>query len=202
MGFVILIIIIGAILILLVKSSEDRQREKEVHQKYLESQEAFENSIDQCKEECDLDLSEPEEEFHDWCRAYSADVIGYNIAGINFRHLDYSHIGEFDGTIRIEEGNPYDENAVAIYRGRKKVGYINETTAPKFTRCWRILGVQPVVPASFIISLTKSSGSDSPERLSLALRNPLIANPLMANEPGQKRVKMSADWPFSRNNRH
>lgn len=124
MGFVILIIIIVAILIFLVKSSEDRQREKEVHQKYLESQEAFENSIAQCKEECDIDLSDPEEEFHDWCRAYSADVIGYNIAGINFRHLDYSHIGEFDGTIRIEEGNPYDENAVAIYRGRKKVGYI------------------------------------------------------------------------------
>ena len=47
-----------------------------------------------------------------------------NIAGINFRNLDDSYIGEFRGRIEIEDDNPYDPLAVAIFVGKKKVGYI------------------------------------------------------------------------------
>lgn len=49
----------------------------------------------------------------------------YNIAGTNFRHLTYWDIGYSDRfSIRAEPGNPFDDHAVAVYKKRKKVGYI------------------------------------------------------------------------------
>ena len=65
-----------------------------------------------------------DDEYDAWCRKHNAEEIGYKIAGINFRKLDSSHVGPFDGVMLIEPENPYDPNAVAIFRGRKKVGYI------------------------------------------------------------------------------
>ena len=48
----------------------------------------------------------------------------YNLAGVNFRGLDEEDTGDFEGVIRREPNNKYDRNAVAVYVGEKKVGYI------------------------------------------------------------------------------
>lgn len=72
----------------------------------------------------DTFTSDRDPEFMKWNIEHDADIFGYSIAGINFRQLDYTFIGPFEGTVRIEPDNQYDQYAVAIYRGRKKVGYI------------------------------------------------------------------------------
>ncbi len=63
-------------------------------------------------------------DYHTWRVRNDALYLGYNIAGINFRHLDDSYVGEFEGFVKLEENNEYDRFAIAIYKGRKKVGYI------------------------------------------------------------------------------
>lgn len=63
-------------------------------------------------------------DYYAWRDRNDALCSGYKIAGINFRHLDDSYIGEFDGFVKLEENNKYDRFAIAIYKGRKKVGYI------------------------------------------------------------------------------
>lgn len=136
MLFLFAVVALAIIVIAIVNRQENRAREEEVHRKYIESVESFEKNdaefhkeIQEIQEQFEFEIENDidgdiEDEYQDWCQAYSADIIGYKISGINFRHLDDSHLGEFVGTIKIEEGNPYDDYAVAIYRGRKKVGYI------------------------------------------------------------------------------
>lgn len=63
-------------------------------------------------------------QYEEWQERYDADENGFSIAGANFRNLDETHLGEFIGKLKLEPDNPYDKNAIAIYRGRKKVGYI------------------------------------------------------------------------------
>ena len=62
--------------------------------------------------------------FDSWSKDNQADLLGYSIAGISFRGLDRSHLGVFEGKLKREENNKHDPNAIAIYRGSKKVGYI------------------------------------------------------------------------------
>lgn len=64
-------------------------------------------------------------EFDAWeARFCSADNPGIRIAGISFQKLSDADLGAFKGTLRAEDWNAFDPNAVAIYRGRKKVGYV------------------------------------------------------------------------------
>lgn len=65
-----------------------------------------------------------DEQYEEWQKRYKADEYGFSIAGANFRNLDETHLGEFSGKLKREPDNPHDTNAIAIYRGRKKVGYI------------------------------------------------------------------------------
>ena len=65
-----------------------------------------------------------DEAYEKWCDDYDAEVDGFEIAGINYRNLDSSHLGEFKGYVKLEPTNPHDSRAIAIYSGRKKVGYI------------------------------------------------------------------------------
>lgn len=53
------------------------------------------------------------------------DEYRYDIAGINYRHLDDSYLGNFEGTVIVEPDNEYDPLAIAIYLGKKKVGYLS-----------------------------------------------------------------------------
>lgn len=65
-----------------------------------------------------------DEAYEKWCDDYDAEVDGFDIAGINFRNLDSSHLGEFKGYVKLEPTNQHDSRAIAIYSGRKKMGYI------------------------------------------------------------------------------
>ena len=47
----------------------------------------------------------------------------YPIAGINFRGLEDKYLGDFNGYLKAETNNAHDPYAVAVYVGRKQVGY-------------------------------------------------------------------------------
>lgn len=48
----------------------------------------------------------------------------YDIAGINYRELDDSFLGDFTGTLMAELDNPHDKYAVAIYKDGRHIGYL------------------------------------------------------------------------------
>ena len=121
MGYLLLIAVIIFVVWLFVKSNSDDKHEAQIHQKYLDSKADFEQTYKECKA---ITGDIADDDYEDWCEEHCADNIGYSIAGINFRHLDYSHTGPFSGTVKVEPDNPHDSKAVAIFRGRKKVGYI------------------------------------------------------------------------------
>jgi hypothetical protein len=59
------------------------------------------------------------------------------IAGVN-HHCDYSDIGGFVGVVAPEPNNPYDKNAIAIYRNDsnpKLLGYISKSELAEY-RQW------------------------------------------------------------------
>lgn len=105
-----------------------------------ESRTAAEEASEKVNEELDKIATESEErrrsfnnsyredlkrEFNAWeDRFCTPDNPGYKIAGISFQNLSNKDLGAFKGTIRREEWNAFDEKAIAIYRGSKKVGYI------------------------------------------------------------------------------
>ncbi len=54
----------------------------------------------------------------------------YNIAGVNKHGLTSLDQGRYHGYIMHEKDNPYDENAIAVYKGTsKQVGYLNKQIA-------------------------------------------------------------------------
>lgn len=132
-----LFIIFIVVLVLVILWSASRKKEDAAIQSRMDSQKSVELSLkemdddsqkwrEEFKEEFGVDpLSDiAPDEYDDWCHQHHADIYGYSIAGINYRKLDYSHIGPFEGTLQIEPENQYDSKAVAIFRGRKKVGYV------------------------------------------------------------------------------
>lgn len=59
----------------------------------------------------------------------SVDLGGFDdepipIKGINFRDIDDSMIGDFEGYIRIQKSNRHDPYAIGVYKGRKRIGYL------------------------------------------------------------------------------
>lgn len=48
----------------------------------------------------------------------------YNIKGINFRDIDDTMIGDFEGYVRALKSNRYDPYAIGVYVGSRKVGYL------------------------------------------------------------------------------
>lgn len=129
---IFLIVMVGVIL-----WSASQKKEESAIQSRKDSQNAVDLSLkemeadsqkwrEEFKEKFGVDplCDTEQDDFDKWCSLHDADTCGYSIAGINFRKLDYSHIGPFEGTLQIEPENPHDSKAVAIFRGRKKVGYI------------------------------------------------------------------------------
>lgn len=57
-------------------------------------------------------------------RFYHKGVQRVSIAGLSYRDISISDIGYFEGYLISESDNKYDKNAIAIYSGAKKVGYI------------------------------------------------------------------------------
>jgi hypothetical protein len=48
----------------------------------------------------------------------------YSIKGINLSGIDDSYLGDHDGTAKAITDNDYDPYAVAIYVGKKRVGWL------------------------------------------------------------------------------
>lgn len=57
-------------------------------------------------------------------RFYHKGVQRVSIAGLSYRDIGIGDIGYFEGSLIKEPDNKYDKNAIAIYSGSKKVGYI------------------------------------------------------------------------------
>lgn len=131
-----LIVIIAAGIGLIIWSAKNNKEEEAAHQARVESEDEIHRIIRENEEETKKwreefkaqfgvdPLPDSDDSYEDWCKEHAADIDGYSIAGINFRHLDHSHTGPFEGTVKVEPDNPHDSHAVAIFRGRKKVGYI------------------------------------------------------------------------------
>lgn len=67
---------------------------------------------------------------------YANGAFNTFIAGIN-HHCDKSDIGGFVGIVAPEPNNPYDKNAVAIYRSNfnpKLLGYIGKSDLAKYRK--------------------------------------------------------------------
>lgn len=121
----LIIIVLLLFVVVIIWSARQKVEEDSVHQEYIKSKNAFESAHLQFVKENNV-LTD---EYKEWEQRSGADIYGYNIAGINFRGLNTSHLGRFSGTLRLEEDNPHDPDAVAIYRGRKKVGYIPRSSS-------------------------------------------------------------------------
>ena len=135
MAFVVIFLVVMAGVI--IWSARQKKEEDAAIQSRIDSQQAVDRSLQEMEADTDEWRKEfkdkfgvdplsdiAPDEYDDWCSQHDADIYGYSIAGINFRKLDDSHTGPFDGTLQIEPDNPHDSKAVAIFRGRKKVGYI------------------------------------------------------------------------------
>ena len=135
MAFVVIFLVVMAGVI--IWSARQKKEEDAAIQSRIDSQQAVDRSLKEMEADTDEWRKEfkdkfgvdplsdiAPDEYDDWCSQHDADIYGYSIAGINFRKLDDSHTGPFDGTLQIEPDNPHDSKAVAIFRGRKKVGYI------------------------------------------------------------------------------
>ena len=48
----------------------------------------------------------------------------YSIKGINFRDIDDTMLGDFEGYVRALKSNRYDPYAIGVYVGNRKVGYL------------------------------------------------------------------------------
>lgn len=48
----------------------------------------------------------------------------YSIKGINFRGIDDTMLGDFEGYVRALKSNQYDSYAIGVYIGSRKVGYL------------------------------------------------------------------------------
>lgn len=116
----LIITLLVAFIVLIIWSANQKREEERAHEDYLKSKNNWETAHRQFVEE----FGEGDDQLMEWRRKNYADNIEYSIAGINFRGLNNSHLGPFDGVVVLEEDNPHDPFAVAIYRGRKKVGYI------------------------------------------------------------------------------
>lgn len=51
-------------------------------------------------------------------------LLRISIAGLSYRGITSKDVGYFEGVITPEPDNKYDEHAIAIYKGRKLVGYV------------------------------------------------------------------------------
>lgn len=117
---VLVFILIVAFVIIIIWSANQKSKDERNHNECVQSKRDFETAHRRFVEE----FGRLGDGFKTWEEQNGADDIEYSIAGINFRGLNESHIGEFDGYVVLEVDNPHDPYAVAIYRGRKKVGYI------------------------------------------------------------------------------
>ena len=50
--------------------------------------------------------------------------LSFSIKGINYANLDDSYLGDHDGYIKAVTDNPKDPYAIAVYVGRKRVGWL------------------------------------------------------------------------------
>ena len=129
MGFFLLLILLGIIAVVVFKKKQDVDKETEAHQKSIEAQESFDRSCQELQEDLDKmhrELNEAlRQEYDAWEQRFcSEENPGYKISGINFQNLTEKQTGAFKGTVVHEDWNAFDPDAVAIYRGKKKVGYI------------------------------------------------------------------------------
>lgn len=53
-----------------------------------------------------------------------AGLLRIHIAGLLYRGITSKDVGYFEGILEPEPDNVYDEHAIAIYKGRKLVGYV------------------------------------------------------------------------------
>ena len=128
---VILIIISLFVIVLLIYKMDHRDKEQVLAKEKEESDQA-KKKLDDTMEELRLEqisfLKEQNElykqEFYAWEKRFCSNgETVYNIAGINFRN-NVELRGAFKGRLQAEDWNAYDKYAVAIYGGRKKLGYI------------------------------------------------------------------------------
>ena len=68
-----------------------------------------------------------------------------NIAGINKNGVTIKDVGTWKGWVYRHKANPYDKNAVAVFKGKKHIGYLSRQMASKYAHDVESLGGQ--VPA-------------------------------------------------------
>lgn len=131
MALVIILLVAFAIMIIwsanVKKKEEDRDAAAEkASEKVNEEFDRFAKESEEWRRSFNDSYREDlEREFKAWEERFcTSDNPGYKIAGINFKNLSDKHLGAFKGTIRREEWNAFDDKAIAIYQGSKKVGYI------------------------------------------------------------------------------
>lgn len=135
--FVVIAIVVAAILI--VKNQADQQEEE--NQREWEEEKAKEEerriaerleSQREVKEYCE-DLNKIyRSEMDAWESRFCSEANpGLKIAGVNKQNLTDRYLGAFKGTLKAESWNAYDSKAVAIYRGKKKVGYVPKEFSAK-----------------------------------------------------------------------
>lgn len=129
MWAVLLLIVAGIASWIVVKNRQSSDIEIDHIQKRINAEEQLEQSIQECSETIEQVYGELNQtfrkEFDAWEERFcSEENPGYRIAGINYQKLKDSHLGAFKGHVVREDWNAYDPNALAIYRGKKKVGYI------------------------------------------------------------------------------
>lgn len=129
-GFVfILVLLISFLGIALYRAMASRKKEELSHNKLIESnleiEKSFKEAADEVRDTINFSNSLLKKDFIAWeSRFCTQDNPGYRIAGINHQNLTERYCGAFKGTIKREEWNAYDSKALAIFYGRKKVGYI------------------------------------------------------------------------------